>query len=202
MIESEFEYKQYLRNVRGLVEGTCNSYPTYLMAISKYLKIDITSQTVTSKSSVKITLDNLTSTGMDRSYWGNCQSALRAYLTFLQHDQSNVLILPDEKINFVEGSCVEVKVNRFERDPKARIECIKYHLPICKVCHIDFSIVYGEIGNGFIHVHHIKPLSQIGGSYKVDPINDLVPVCPNCHAMLHTKNPPYTVSELKQKVTV
>lgn len=58
--------------------------------------------------------------------------------------------------------------------------------------------VYGEIGRGFIHVHHKVPLSSIGKEYELDPIKDLVPVCPNCHAMLHRKEPPYDVNDLKE----
>ena len=76
MIESEFEYKQYLRNVRGLVDGTCNSYPTYLSAICNHLKLDISHQTITSKEEVKNILDKLKSTGIDTNYWGNCQGEI------------------------------------------------------------------------------------------------------------------------------
>lgn len=202
MIESEFEYKQYLREVRGLVGGTCNSYPTYLSAITNHLKVDITSQIITDKEAVKSILEKLKITGIDTNYWGNCQSALRAYLAFLQHEDHLATILPDEEVRFIEGACIEVKVNRFERDPKARAECIKHHKPRCKVCSLDFSNKYGEIGKGFIHIHHLTPISNVGMAYKVDPINDLIPVCPNCHAMLHTKNPPYTIDELKIIVKV
>ena len=111
-------------------------------------------------------------------------------------------MLPDEEVIFIEGASVEVKVNRFERDPKARAECIRQHKAICNVCSLNFSEKYGEIGKGFIHVHHLTPVSDIDKAYKVNPTNDLVPVCPNCHAMLHTKKPPYTPSELKKMILV
>jgi 5-methylcytosine-specific restriction protein A len=61
--------------------------------------------------------------------------------------------------------------------------------------------MYGDIGKGFIHVHHLKPVSQIGETYEVDPINDLRPVCPNCHAMLHRPEETLTIEELKLMVT-
>ena len=61
---------------------------------------------------------------------------------------------------------------------------------------MSFSEVYGEIGEGFIHVHHKKPLAAMRTDYTIDPRKDLTPVCPNCHAMLHTKNPPLGVDEL------
>ncbi|HHO0788469.1 HNH endonuclease [Aeromonas allosaccharophila] len=63
---------------------------------------------------------------------------------------------------------------------------------------IDFGEKYGELGKGFIHVHHMMPLSEIGEEYVVDPIKDLIPVCPNCHAMLHRRNPPLTIDDLRK----
>jgi 5-methylcytosine-specific restriction protein A len=200
MIESEFEYKQYLRDIRGLAEGTCNSYPTYLAAITNHLHIDINRATVENRDAVKSILYKLKITLTEKNYWGNCQSALRAYLAFLQHEEITPITLPDEDLMFIEGASVEVKVNRYERDSKARSECIKYHGAICKVCKFDFYVNYGDIGKGFIHVHHVTPISQIGTSYKVNPVTDLVPVCPNCHAMLHTKKTPYSVKELQNKI--
>ena len=68
----------------------------------------------------------------------------------------------------------------------------------CLVCGIDFGVLYGEEFSGKIAVHHRKPLYEIKEDYVVDPIKDLVPVCPNCHAMLHKKEPPYKVEELKE----
>jgi 5-methylcytosine-specific restriction protein A len=61
--------------------------------------------------------------------------------------------------------------------------------------------MYGDLGKGFIHVHHIVPISEIGTSYKVDPIKDLVPVCPNCHSMMHRLNPVITIADLKSIIT-
>ena len=63
----------------------------------------------------------------------------------------------------------------------------------------DFEQTYGEIGKGFIHVHHLTPVSSIGKEYRLNPQTDLVPVCPNCHNMLHRKEPPYTIAELQGK---
>jgi len=98
---------------------------------------------------------------------------------------------------YFEGSVTQAVVNRYERDPKAREKCIEKYGSVCQVCTVDFEKVYGTIGEGFIHVHHIKQLSDIAKEYEVDPVADLVPVCPNCHAMLHKKRPPFSISELK-----
>lgn len=106
---------------------------------------------------------------------------------------------PDE---IYEGAKKSIIVNRYERDPEARRRCIEVHGCQCSICGLDFVETYGKVGEGFIHVHHIVPLSAIGEEYKVDPINDLIPVCPNCHAMLHRiENGKYlTVQELRQRI--
>lgn len=85
----------------------------------------------------------------------------------------------------IEGAVQKVSVNRYERSQEARVKCIAFHGCRCKVCDLDFEKMYGELGKNFIHVHHIVPLSEISKEYEVDPVKDLIPVCPNCHAMLH-----------------
>jgi 5-methylcytosine-specific restriction enzyme A len=100
---------------------------------------------------------------------------------------------PDEVaggVQYPEGATRRVPVNVYERNRSAREECIRHYGPICRICDLDFSKVYGmELGAGFIHVHHLVELSEIGESYKVDPHRDLIPVCANCHAMLHRQSP-------------
>jgi 5-methylcytosine-specific restriction protein A len=100
-----------------------------------------------------------------------------------------------------EGAISQIEVNRYERSALNREACIMIHGCTCKVCGFDFRKVYGELGQGYIHVHHVTPVSQLGPNYIVDPSKDLVPVCPNCHAMLHRRNPPLTVDELKKLVS-
>ncbi len=101
-------------------------------------------------------------------------------------------------VEFWEGASVAILVNQYERNSQARQRCIAHHGSRCSVCELDFVERYGPIGEGFIHVHHIKPLASINASYQVDPINDLRPVCPNCHAMLHRGNDqPLTIDQLR-----
>jgi 5-methylcytosine-specific restriction enzyme A len=99
---------------------------------------------------------------------------------------------------YIEGALKEIKVNAYERDRKARQACIDHHGTDCKVCGLNFESRYGEIGAGFIHVHHVVPLASIGEQYEVDPVKDLVPVCPNCHAMLHLGAS--SISDLKRRL--
>ncbi|GAA4362812.1 HNH endonuclease [Kangiella marina] len=86
-----------------------------------------------------------------------------------------------------EGSKKIITVNSYERNSKARSECINRYGVSCTVCGFNFENTYGRRGKGFIHVHHLIPVSDIGDEYEVNPITDLRPVCPNCHAMLHRK---------------
>lgn len=78
----------------------------------------------------------------------------------------------------------------------ARQRCIAYYGASCTVCGFNFSRTYGSVGEGYIHTHHLKPISELGERYEVDPVADLRPVCPNCHAVIHRKVPPYTIEEV------
>ena len=98
---------------------------------------------------------------------------------------------------YYEGAVMQVIVNRYERNREAREKCIEAKGCKCAVCGMDFEDTYGVIGRGFIHVHHLIPISSIGDDYVIDPINHLVPVCPNCHNILHRKDPPFSPEELK-----
>ncbi len=101
---------------------------------------------------------------------------------------------------FKEGTTKQVTVNVYERNSKARKVGWEKHGFDCKVCGMSFERKYGKIGKNFIHIHHLKPLAGVSGEYELKPIKDLVPVCPNCHAMLHTYSPPLTIDELKAKM--
>jgi 5-methylcytosine-specific restriction protein A len=126
------------------------------------------------------------------------RSALIAHLT--SSDRREETIFPEESLrtpSFLEGAAKQVLVNRYERDRGARDACIAAHGVRCAVCDFSFESVYGELGRGFIHVHHIEPLATKTGPTLVDPVKDLRPVCPNCHAMLHRFSPTKTIEELK-----
>lgn len=99
---------------------------------------------------------------------------------------------------YKEGRLIHKVSKRFERNRTAREECLKVHKHSCKACGLDFEKRYGQIGKGFIHVHHVVPLSQRAGEYNPDPVKDLIPLCPNCHAMIHRLDPPYELIALKE----
>ncbi|NKI27303.1 hypothetical protein HCG49_12080 [Arenibacter sp. 6A1] len=111
------------------------------------------------------------------------------------------IIYPDEvdsEIEYVEGKTKKVLVNSYERNPIARKKCIEHYGLNCQVCDFNFKEQFGELGEDFIHVHHIKDMATMENEYSVNPLTDLVPVCPNCHSMLHKKKPAYSIEELKQ----
>ncbi len=93
----------------------------------------------------------------------------------------------DDISNYYEGAKSTITINKFERNSIARQKCIEIHGCYCHICGMNFEDVYGEIGKDFIHVHHIIPLNEIDEKYVVNPETDLIPVCPNCHAMAHRK---------------
>lgn len=98
--------------------------------------------------------------------------------------------------SYVEGGRIALKVNAFERSTAARARCIAHYGTSCVVCGFNASESYGDQVAGLIHVHHIRPLAEIGESYAVDPVADLRPVCPNCHAVIHSRNPAYSIEEV------
>lgn len=104
----------------------------------------------------------------------------------------------EELVGELEGSQYQVVCNKYERSPINRELCLAKKGYACGICGFDFERMYGNIGRRFIHVHHIVPVSMIGPNYQINPEKDLIPVCPNCHAMLHRKNPPYLPDEIKK----
>lgn len=117
-----------------------------------------------------------------------CNNALPGWRTAKRRARDPDPLHETNATMFVEGAVVEVLVNRYERDESARERCIALHGANCAVCTMSFAQRYGADAIGFIHVHHVVPLSSLKRSYRVDPKTDLIPVCPNCHSMLHRFN--------------
>lgn len=105
--------------------------------------------------------------------------------------------IPDPGL-FLEGAKKTITVNIYERDANARTACLRRWGLRCAVCSFDFKTKYGELGEGYIHVHHLRPLSEVGTAYELDPVRDLRPVCPNCHAMLHRRTPALDIAALQE----
>jgi hypothetical protein len=107
---------------------------------------------------------------------------------------------PDEITDsqlLTEGAVRKVCVNAFERNPKLRKLCIDHWKDSCIICNFNFGRIYGPIVEGFIHVHHRRSLSAVRSEHEVNPKDDLCPLCPNCHAVVHSRIPPYTVEQVR-----
>jgi len=151
----------------------------------------------------RLSLENLMMNGLN----GAPQSAVRCaepLLAYIEQHMNDFLVdgffeAPEDDSEHYEGISKKVSVNKYERSSVARAKCIEFHGCRCLVCGMDFGKEYKGVGEGFIHVHHIVPMSEIKKEYKIDYKKDLVPVCPNCHAMLHRKvgGRYLTIEELK-----
>ena len=102
-----------------------------------------------------------------------------------------------EAQKYVEGAARTIQVNAYERSAQARAACIRHYGALCFVCGLDFQSRYGAVAAGLIHVHHLVPIAEVKHEYVLDPIADLRPVCPNCHAVIHRTTPPLEINELK-----
>ena len=158
-------------------------------------------------SNPKLNLDKLKENGLNAAPQGaiRVNPLLLEYLNANFSDDFQTEIFP-EMLNGEtlknEGIKKLILVNKYERNSSARKKCIEFHGLNCKVCGLNFSTKYGEIGNEFIHIHHLIPINKIGKEYKVNFKDDLIPVCPNCHSMLHRKinEVEPTINELKEMI--
>ena len=154
----------------------------------------------------ELSFEHLHENGLKRAPQGamRIKEELRQYIEKYLNADYVEGVYPESNIpeDAYEGAIRTTKVNRYERSSIARRQCIEYHGSRCSICGLSFEEMYGELGEGFIHVHHIVPLNEIGKEYKVDYKKDLIPVCPNCHAMLHKKFKGKNISIEELKVLV
>lgn len=144
-----------------------------------------------------------------RSHASTFTSGLKCYMQFIQSEYypfgknnsvscSEVTTQPEVSNSFVEGNVFVCHCTGYERNREARKACLEHYGYKCSVCGFDFEKEYGTIGHEFIEVHHVVPVSSVGKQYIVDPVNDLRPLCSNCHSMIHRSSSVLTVDELKQ----
>jgi predicted HNH restriction endonuclease len=108
------------------------------------------------------------------------------------------IISPSLESEFFEGGVKKRYTTTYERDPKAREQAVTIHGYTCMACSLNFEEMYGDWGKGFIHVHHIKPVSTVNGKSSINPRTDLIVLCANCHSMVHRrKDRVLSLEELK-----
>ena len=111
-----------------------------------------------------------------------------------------------QSIGLIEGAKKQIYVNAYERNTIARDKCVEYYRKNdngkikCQICGFCFEDFYGEEFKYKIHVHHVRPLAEVNEEYEIDPIKDLLPVCPNCHLAIHSKDDGYSIEELRKKI--
>ena len=143
----------------------------------------------------------------DVSEWGYA-GALAYYIHFLNsklNPNKPTFKIPDEEkeeiqsiapsqpkdFDHQEGKIVQKNLTTHERNKNLRDHCIAYFRAlhhgriVCECCGFDFGKAYGEWGEGYIEVHHLLPISQTEGQHDVNPEKDLVPLCANCHSVIH-----------------
>lgn len=121
-------------------------------------------------------------------------------IDLIANDDSGKLEAAEDKIvpMYTEGQ-LHTRIQTYnERNPRLRAEALKIHGSRCVACGFDFFERYGQHGQGYIEIHHLNPISSYGGDVKVNPKMDLVPLCSNCHRMIHRKEEMLTVDELRR----
>lgn len=132
---------------------------------------------------------------------------------FTWGDVSPVLIeltKPDVRIDvfkeIFEGDTGETKETKiYKRSKELRDAAIdsflkNYGALSCNICTFNYEITYGEVGKGFIEVHHKRPIYMYEGADQVktieQAIKNLAPVCANCHRIIHRTRPPFTIEQV------
>lgn len=116
----------------------------------------------------------------------------------VEETEWEVVEASEESEGQYEGALTRVEVNRYERNRYNRALCLAYYGFACRGCGHLLERIYGPLGANVIHVHHIVPVSKLGSGYRLDPIKDLVPLCPNCHNIVHRLDPPLAIEELRK----
>lgn len=151
------------------------------------LEIDVSKRLSSARSS-----EDLMETALHVS-----STCLRLVLALIETHEGS--LLPSDSLvrGLPEGAKRQVEVNRYERSPVNRGACIEHYGLTCQCCGFNFVEFYGELGEGYIEVHHCTPVSRMGTNYVVNPIQDLIPLCGNCHSMVHRRDPPLSAEELR-----
>lgn len=69
----------------------------------------------------------------------------------------------------------------------------------CEICGLSFEERYGSLNRDCLIAHHIHPIGQRRGSSRTT-LDDIALLCPNCHAAVHTQDPPIPLEELLRRL--
>jgi 5-methylcytosine-specific restriction protein A len=148
-------------------------------------------------------VDYKTNTDRPSTFILSTSASLAIGMSSLSTEQNKTNYTKERFISDKEGAKrVELHV-RYERSLKNRAKAIEIHGTNCKVCGFNFNEFYGsDLARHFIEVHHITPLSRISEEQSIDPARDLIPLCSNCHSMIHRQRDiVMSVEELQKRIT-
>lgn len=121
-------------------------------------------------------------------------------LGWVEGEHSEIPEEVDMAAPLYEGAVRRIAVNAYERSSAAREKCILYYGCRCAACGMTLAETYGETAQGLIHVHHLRQLAEANAEYCVDPVADLRPVCPTCHAVIHSRTPAFAIEEITSMI--
>lgn len=143
---------------------------------------------------------------MANNYWRDGVRSINEdiYLQILKLagvDSGYRIVCNNDFSSYKEGSKKEIFTTRYERNSKLRKDTLEQKGAECKCCGFSFEKIYGELGKNYIHIHHTKPLYLCEGKKITVSVDDMEPVCPNCHAMIHkNKKMTYTIEEIRNLI--
>ena len=124
--------------------------------------------------------------------------------------RSTIVIPYDELIS--EGGRNNEVTKSYERSKRLRNAAIGYFthngVIVCDCCGFEFKSFYGEkFGKSCIEIHHLKPIFQYASMSVVQTIDsalrNLLPVCPNCHRVIHKNNiTADMIPQLRQEIRI
>ena len=110
------------------------------------------------------------------------------------------IVSEDDESAYPEGKERYSQHRSYERDPKLAKKAKTTRLEStgelqCDVCSFNFSVTYGELGQGYIEAHHTVPVANLCGKRKTK-LSEIALVCSNCHRMLHRGKTLLSIEEL------
>jgi 5-methylcytosine-specific restriction endonuclease McrA len=103
--------------------------------------------------------------------------------------------LENEHLLVSEGYSTQRVMTAASRSQKLRTLAFKKHGNSCAACGLNFRKKYEALKRDCMELHHVVPISL---GVRKSTINDLIPLCPNCHRVAHTKRPPLKVFEIRR----
>lgn len=178
LAKSQNDFFQFLIDGSSILENSSNSWEEVSLRVDKaYFSAESEFQALTSAL-----LDFM---------------CLILYLLVEDVEWTDSTLEEEDKDGAEEGAVTFAMIKKYERSRYNRALCLKYYGFKCRGCGDLLEQKYGPIGSGVIHVHHITPVSQMGKSYRLNPVKDLIPLCPNCHNIVHQQIPPLEISQLR-----